>query len=139
MSHSFTVAGAEPVDLDEIANQLREEIDSLPPGSPPDKLLKASQLDQQTGVAEFLVVVRGNEDPHIHPEGDLIVYVLEGGGYFQLSSTRVEATEGSVIVIPKGVCHAYYNLSETDSVLMATFSPINSKAACPPISGSIAS
>jgi oxalate decarboxylase/phosphoglucose isomerase-like protein (cupin superfamily) len=134
MTHSFTVAGAEPVDLDVIANQLRQEIDALPPGSPPDKLLKASQLNQETGVGEFLVVVRGNEDPHIHPEGDLIVYVLEGEGYFQLSSARVDATEGSVILIPKGVCHAYYNLSETDSVLLATFSPINSKAECPPFS-----
>jgi oxalate decarboxylase/phosphoglucose isomerase-like protein (cupin superfamily) len=130
MTHSFTIAGQEPVDLDQLANQLRQEIDQLPPGSP---LLKASPLADQTGVQEFLVVVRGNEEPHIHPEGDLIVNVLEGGGYFELpsSSSRAEAPEGSVVVIPKSVCHAYFNLSETDSVLLATFSPINSKADCP--------
>lgn len=128
MAHFFTIAGAEPIDLDEIANGLRQAIDA--PGGPP---LKASSLATQTGVQEFLVVVRGNEEPHIHPEGDLIVSVLEGGGYFQLSSARVEAPEGSIIVIPKGACHAYYNLSENDSVLLATFSPINSKAECPAI------
>ncbi len=132
MSHFFTIAGAEPVDLDQLADQLRQEIDELPPGSP---LLKASvpALGEQSGVQEFLVVVRGNEDPHIHPEGDLIVNVLEGGGYFELpaSSSRAEAPEGSVVVIPKGVCHAYFNLSPTDSVLLATFSPINSKDVCP--------
>jgi mannose-6-phosphate isomerase-like protein (cupin superfamily) len=125
--HSFTVAGDQPINLEEIANELRQTIDA--PGGPP---LKAAPLSSQTGVQEFLVVVRGNEEPHIHPEGDLIVYVLEGSGYFQLESTRVDATEGSVVVIPKGVCHAYYNLAETDSVLFATFSPINSKAECPP-------
>ena len=130
MSHFFSIAGQEPVDLDELANQLRQEIDQLPPGSP---LLKASPpLGEQSGVQEFLVVVRGQESPHIHPEGDLIVYVLEGGGYFELppTSTRAEAPEGSTVVIPKGVCHAYFNLSPTDSVLLATFSPINSKADC---------
>jgi quercetin dioxygenase-like cupin family protein len=131
MSHFFNIAGAQPVDLDQLADELREEIDKLPPGSP---LLKASPpLGEQSGVQEFLVVVRGNESPHIHPEGDLIVFVLEGGGYFELppTSTRTEAPEGSTVVIPKGVCHAFYNLSETDSVLLATFSPINSKAGCP--------
>jgi quercetin dioxygenase-like cupin family protein len=128
--HLFTVADQEPIDLDQLANGLREDIDKLPPGSP---LLKATPLASQTGVQEFLVVVRGNEEPHIHPEGDLIVVVLEGGGYFELpsTSTKTDAPEGSTVVIPKSVCHAYFNLSATDSVLLATFSPINSKADCP--------
>lgn len=129
-SHFFTVADQEPVDLDQLANQLRQDIDKVSPGSP---LLAASQLASQTGVVEFLVVVRGHEEPHIHPEGDLIVNVLEGGGYFELptTSSQAQAPEGSVVVIPKGVCHAYFNLSETDSVLLATFSPIHSTADCP--------
>jgi oxalate decarboxylase/phosphoglucose isomerase-like protein (cupin superfamily) len=131
MTYAFTVAGTDPVDLDDLANQLRLKIDGLPPGTP---LLEASHLNQQTGVQEFLVVVRGNEEPHIHPEGDLIISVLEGGGYVQLLSEKVEAPAGSIVVIPKGVCHAYYNLSESDSVLLATFSPINSKDVCPSIS-----
>ncbi len=132
MSHLFTVAGSEPVDLDQIADQFRLDIDKLPPGSP---LLKAGPLASQTGVQEFLVVVRGNEEPHIHPDGDLIVFVLEGGGYFELPTTSAttQAPEGSTVVIPKGVCHAYFNLSATDSVLLATFSPINSKADCPTV------
>ena len=132
MSHVFTVAGAEPVDLDQLANELRQEIDALK-GSPPDKLLAAKYLNEQADVQAFLVVVRGNEDPHTHPDGDLIVVVLEGGGYFELPSTssRAEAPEGSTVVIPQGVCHAYFNGSPTDSVLLATFSPLNSRADCP--------
>lgn len=131
MSHCFTVAGADPVDLDELAKQLRLEIDAVQLPSPPDKLLAAKFLNHQIGVQTYLVVVRGNEDPHTHPDGDLIVSVLEGGGYFNLSTGRVDAPEGSVVIIPKGVCHAFYNTSEGDSVIVATFSPINSKGECP--------
>jgi oxalate decarboxylase/phosphoglucose isomerase-like protein (cupin superfamily) len=130
MNHVFTVADSEPIDLNELANELRLAIDGLLPEVPK---LKARQLDQQTGVQEFLVVIRGNEDPHIHPEGDLIISVLEGGGYVQLLNKKIETPEGSIVVVPKALCHAYYNLSENDSVLLATFSPINSKAECPSI------
>jgi mannose-6-phosphate isomerase-like protein (cupin superfamily) len=132
MTHNFTVVGAEPVDLDEIANQLRKEIDALPAGSPPDKLLAAKFLNQQTGVQAYLVVVRGNEDPHTHPDGDLVIYVLQGGGEVHLSSEIiVGAPSGSTVIIPKGICHAYYNTSGEDSVILATFSPINSRGECP--------
>lgn len=126
--HLFTVAGEAPVDLDDVADQLRQKIDGLPPGS---SLLAAQKLAGQSGVEEYLVVVRSNEEPHIHPDGDLVISVLEGGGFVRLDSGDADASEGSVIVIPKGVCHAYFNQSPTDSVLFATFSPINSKAACP--------
>lgn len=124
MTHSFSVAGGTPANLDDIANQLREQIDGLPPDKPQ---LADQPLGQQTGVMEVLVVVRGHEDPHTHPNSDLIISVLEGKGYVQLSQERVRTPAGSTIAIPKGVCHAYHNLSKKDSVLLATFSPIDSQ------------
>lgn len=130
-NHLFTVAGSAPVDLDALANQLRAQIDGLPSGK---SLLAAAPLDTaQSGVQEYLVVVRGNEDPHIHPDGDLVITVLEGGGYVQLNEGRADASAGNVVVVPKGVCHAYFNLAEGDSVLFATFSPKNSKGPCPQV------
>jgi len=121
MSYSFVVANDAPVNLDDVANQLRGQISTLPPGSPQ---LAKQKLAKETGVAEFLVVVRGNELPHTHPESDLIFSVLEGSGYVQLFSLGItEAPAGTTVVIPKGMCHAYYNTSPTDSVLFATFSP----------------
>jgi mannose-6-phosphate isomerase-like protein (cupin superfamily) len=119
MSHFFTVAGGPVVDLDDLANQLREQISVLPPNEPQ---LAKQQLAIQNGVVEFLEVVRGNEPPHTHPS-DLIVSVLEGGGYVQLSDGTVNALAGTTVVIPEGACHAYYNTAESDSVLLATFSP----------------
>jgi len=129
-SHLFTVAGSAPVDLNLIAASLRLQIDALPPDKPK---LAAQPLNSQNGVQIFLVVVRGHEAPHIHPDGDLIITVLDGGGYLELTGGKAEAPGGSVLVVPKGVCHAYFNQAHGDSVLLATFSPINSKAACPSV------
>ena len=120
MSYHFTLPGKKPVDLDVIANQLRKQIDALKADLPQ---LAKQLLDQQTGVMEVLVVVRGHELPHTHPQSDLLISVLEGGGYVQLSGARAKAPAGTTVVIPKGVCHAYHNLAKNDSVLFATFSP----------------
>lgn len=128
MSHSFTVVGAKPLDLDDLANQLRADIEKLPSTSPQ---LAAKFLNQQAGVQTYLVVVRGNETPHTHPDGDLVISVLEGGGHLQCLAGDIDASAGSVVLVPKGVCHAYYNDSKDDSVILATFSPINSKGDCP--------
>src|SRR6266403_2138627 len=115
MTNSFTVAGKNPIDLDEIANQLRAKIDALAPGSP---LLAAQFLNEQSGLQALLVVVRGHEAPHTHPDGDLVISVLIGGGYVQLLNEKIDARAGSIVIIPKGACHAYYNLAEDDSVLL---------------------
>jgi quercetin dioxygenase-like cupin family protein len=125
----FTIAGSDPVVLDDMAQQLRKKLDKIPPDKPQ---LIEQDLGAQAGVKEALVVVRGHEDPHTHPESDLIIFVLSGGGYAQLLTGRVEAPQGSTVVIPKGVCHAYHNASEHDSVLIATFSPLDSThGVCP--------
>lgn len=119
MAYIFTVAGAETLDLDDIANQLRAQISKLPPDAP---LLAKQQLAApQSSVTELLLVVRSHEDPHTHPQSDLIFSVLEGGGYVELSDGRIEAPAGTTVLIPKGVCHAYYNTADSDSVLLATF------------------
>jgi len=128
-NHLFTVAGTDPVDIDALADQLRAQIAA---GNLP---LKAQELNSQAGVQEYLVVVREHEDPHIHPEGDLVISVLEGGGYVELSTGNADASAGNVVVVPKGVCHAYFNTAAGDSVLLATFSPKNSKDSCPTTGG----
>jgi quercetin dioxygenase-like cupin family protein len=125
MSFLFTVAGdkpAKPVALDDLAEKLRKKIPPKESGKP--QLAKQPlTLPSQVGVVEALLVVRGHEDPHTHPERDLIFSVLEGGGFVQLSGGRIEAPAGATVLVPKGVCHAFHNNSPSDSVLLATFSP----------------
>ena len=128
MSNVFTVAGGPVLDLDAIADQLRQQISVLPPDQPQ---LAKQQLAIQNGVVEFLEVVRGNETPHTHPS-DLIFSVLDGGGYVEVPTGIVDAPAGITVVIPNGMCHAYFNTSDSDSVLLATFSPaIPDKGVCP--------
>lgn len=125
----FTIAGSATVVLNDIADLLRKQIAKLPPGKPQ---LAEQEIGHQTDVKEALVVVRGHEDPHTHPESTLIIFVLAGKGYVQLFPGRVEVSAGSTVVIPKGACHAYHNLSKHDSVLIATFSPTDSHhGVCP--------
>ena len=124
-SNYFIVVGDNGFDLDPVANQLREEISGLPPGQPQ---LAKKVLATQAGVMEVLLVVRGQETPHTHPNADLIFTLLEGEGWLQRSSEPnpeidIEVRAGGTVVVPKGVCHAFHNTSDTDSVLLATFSP----------------
>jgi len=123
MKRTFTIAGGKQFDLDQIAVQLRRQIDKLPPDQPQ---LAMQVLNQQTDVKEVLVVVRDHENPHTHPKSDLVFAVLEGKGYVQLAGGIVRMAPGSMILIPKGVCHAYHNVSKEDSLLFATFSPFDS-------------
>lgn len=123
-SERLVVFGAEPTgfDLDVLANELRDEISTQ--GLP----LAKSVLATQAAVMEVLLVVREHEDPHTHPNADLIFTVLEGGGWLQSSSDpdptpKFTVAAGTTVVVPKGVCHAFHNTSSNDSVVLATFSP----------------
>jgi len=121
MPYTLQVVGGETsgtvFPLDDIAEQLRGTIPEDEPR------LAKRPLATQAGVMEVLVVVRGHENPHTHPDSDLIFSVLEGGGYVQLLHEQVDAPAGTTIVVPQGVCHAYHNTAPSDSVLLATFSP----------------
>jgi oxalate decarboxylase/phosphoglucose isomerase-like protein (cupin superfamily) len=115
-----TLSAVISVDLDEIANQLREQISAggLPLAKQP------LPLATQDSIQEVLLVVRGAEEQHLHASSDLVFYVLEGGGSVQLVDGEVvDAPAGTTIVVPKGVSHAYVNTSPSDSVLIATLSP----------------
>ena len=131
-SYLFTIGGQASIDLDPIIQDLRDAVDA--PDGPPLKV--SDQLGSQSGAQEYVVVIRGSEDPHIHPDGDLIAFVMEGGGYFELFPGSADAPLGSVVVIPKGLCHAFHNQSPDDSVLFVSFAPINSKDVCPPSTSS---
>ena len=114
-----SVSGVIYADLDDIANQLRSQ---LSPGGPPSAK-QSLPLATQDSIQEVLLVVRGAEEQHTHTS-DLVFYVLEGGGQVQLVDGEVvDAPAGTTIVVPKGVSHAYFNTSPSDSVLIATLSP----------------
>ncbi|HEV7401512.1 MAG TPA: cupin domain-containing protein [Chthoniobacteraceae bacterium] len=122
MSNSFILPGTAPVCLDSLVTQLSEEISGLPAGAPKMARWKPS-LAVQTGAEVILVVVRDHEAAHSYEECDLILTVLQGGGFVQLPNGPVDVPAGATIMLPRGLGHAYYNTAESDSVLLVSFCP----------------
>jgi quercetin dioxygenase-like cupin family protein len=47
--------------------------------------------------------------PHIHPDQDEFIYVLEGMFDLRLGDAQAQARPGDLVRLPMGVPHAYYN------------------------------
>jgi mannose-6-phosphate isomerase-like protein (cupin superfamily) len=88
----------------------------VPPGS--GKVLKTigvthKLLSQQTGGGYYLF--ESEFDPesgnrlHVHTHEDEVVYVIQGAIQIRLGDGKLEASEGGVAHLPKGIPHALYN------------------------------
>jgi quercetin dioxygenase-like cupin family protein len=47
--------------------------------------------------------------PHIHPDQDEFIYLLEGVMDLQLGESESQARPGDLVRMPRGAPHAYYN------------------------------
>jgi quercetin dioxygenase-like cupin family protein len=78
-------------------------------------------LTEDTGGAFFLfedVMTRGKVTPlHLHPEGDELVYVLEGEILSIIDGEEHEVAAGGMTFTPHGVPHAFMVVSETARLL----------------------
>lgn len=55
--------------------------------------------------------------PHVHTEMEESFYVLEGSFAFTLDGSRVDASPGSFVLVPRGTPHAIEAISEEAAVL----------------------
>jgi quercetin dioxygenase-like cupin family protein len=66
---------------------------------------------EETGGAFLLVEFRGEQGKvtpvHIHPASDETFYMLEGDILLDLDGQRRELATGGVVVVPRGVPHAF--------------------------------
>ena len=66
---------------------------------------------EETGGAFLLVEFRGEHGKvtpvHIHPASDETFYMLEGDILLDLDGQRRELSAGGVVVVPRGVPHAF--------------------------------
>ncbi|MCX7915369.1 MAG: cupin domain-containing protein [Verrucomicrobiae bacterium] len=70
-----------------------------------------------------LVQVRDAEPLHIHAHHDLVVVVKRGRGVLRLRDREVRVRAGDVLIIPRGVPHAFRNQSRAPALAIAIFSP----------------
>ncbi|GMK47056.1 cupin [Paenibacillus glycanilyticus] len=60
---------------------------------------------------------------HIHLRGDEIFRVIEGKAHFYVDGQEFDAEVGEVVVVPKGIKHAFANFSDTPLLLSIMFTP----------------
>jgi mannose-6-phosphate isomerase-like protein (cupin superfamily) len=61
--------------------------------------------------------------PHIHPGQDEFMHMIEGQLEVELDGQRHQAPAGSLVKMPRGVPHAYYNNSEQPTRCLFWVSP----------------
>ena len=102
----------------------------VPPGT--GRILKLigvthKLLSQQTGGGYYLF--ESEFDPesgnrlHVHTYEDEVVYVLQGAIQIRLGDGKLEASEGGVAHLPKGIPHALYNPLKTPLRILALAIP----------------
>ena len=67
------------------------------------------------------VEIAGRTGVHFHPDADHKLYVLEGSVRVTCGTNTTTATVGDLIIIPKGVRHAYDVPAQGDRALLLTF------------------
>ena len=82
---------------------------------------------EQTGGALLVfenVIAPGDGPPlHTHRDEDESWYVIEGGLRFRLGSEMHEAPQGSFVWVPRGLAHAFQNVSDTPARILVSFTP----------------
>lgn len=61
--------------------------------------------------------------PHIHPDQDEFIYVLEGVIDLMLDGEESQAHAGDTVLMPRGIPHAYYNNSDQPARALFWVSP----------------
>ena len=83
--------------------------------------LKVSSKDTDGNLSVFIqkgFTPNGGPPLHVHPEQDEMFFVVEGEYYFRCGEDEYYLKEGDLIFLPKGVPHAFIQLSEYGKMLV---------------------
>ena len=84
-------------------------------------------ISQQTGGGYYLFEAEFEPESgnrlHVHTYEDEVVYVLHGAIQIRLGAGKLEASEGGVVHLPKGIPHALYNPLKTPLKILALAIP----------------
>lgn len=87
--------------------------------------LKVGSADTAGGMAVFEQIGQspnGGPPLHVHPDQDEFFHVLEGEYRFQVGEERYLGTTGDLIFLPRGVPHAFIQLTE-NARMMVVYQP----------------
>ncbi len=95
------------------------------------KPIEARDLCALPGATLHLLLVRGEEQPHEHPDQDLIVVLLRGKGSMLLGSGVHPVQAGDVIVVERGAKHAFQNRTPEGSLALVVRVPPSTPSSTP--------
>ena len=93
--------------------------ESLAPG----EAFRLREIGRDAHSSHHLVWIRDRETPHRHDRHDLFVVMLRGHGTMRLGDEARAVGEGSVLYVPRGIVHAFRNLSADVAVAYAVYAP----------------
>lgn len=90
---------------------------------PPGQEVAVTDLARTPTSSVHLVQIRHQEPLHTHQHHDLVAVLLRGRGTLRLGAKTLTMREGSVVVIPSRVPHAFVNASRRPAAALVVFSP----------------
>ena len=84
---------------------------------PNDIKVSGDDTGGRLGVFEYTGQIRGGPPVHLHEDQDEIYCVRDGEYLFEVGGQRTVVKAGGVIFLPRGVPHAFAQLSETGRML----------------------
>jgi quercetin dioxygenase-like cupin family protein len=94
-----------------------------------DFVVKASEVQEGSGVAFLEYVTRKGEEPssHTHKTEDEIFYILEGAVTFQCGGETFSVKKGGFIFLPRGIEHSYTILNDDPVRMIVVTAPVREK------------
>lgn len=89
----------------------------------PTENIRVTPLGRTESVSHHLVQIRTSELFHLHRNHDLTVVVYRGQGTMRIGEKQFPVTKGDVLLIPRGIPHAFTNRSSQPAVAIAVFTP----------------
>jgi mannose-6-phosphate isomerase-like protein (cupin superfamily) len=90
--------------------------------SPNDIKVSGQDTEGRLGVFEYVGAGPGGPPLHLHEAQDEVYFVQDGEYLFQVGEQRSVVKAGGMIFLPRGVSHAFAQLSQTGRMLFM-FSP----------------
>src|ERR1043166_4926371 len=89
----------------------------------PTENIVVTPLARVESASHHLVQVRHSELLHIHRDHDLTVFVYRGRGRMRIGDRTFAVRAGDVLLIPRGVPHAFENTAHSPAVAVVVFTP----------------
>ncbi len=83
----------------------------------------SADIGGRFSVVESIAAPGAAAPPHIHRSVDEYFYIQQGEMHFVCDGVEFDAPAGTSVLVPRGVAHAWINLTETPVRSLVTFTP----------------